>query len=222
MSVTLTDCLAIWAAVFVTIRMFWKWGWSRRAIYTNYRRMMAQRTELRMKYKLDPASLEALTENAENMRVAMERLTPWPTESLMRRCRRRQTASAMSRVDGCWSMCSSWDIDDFKCPWGDQCKYGDDHDKIKAGNFTFGPYEGQVKRILEHSAIQLVIGEVSGEAPADVKRLNWVYHVLAVCDAHEREVHAKIEQRKGVAAPVWPTGKTLTTDLHDETRLLIF
>jgi len=225
MSLTLTDYLAIWAAVFVTIRMLWKWGWSRRAIYTNYRRMMAQRTELRMKYKMDPVSLEALTENAENMRVAMERLTPWPAESLMRRCRRRQTASAMSRADGCWSMCSSWDINDFTCPWGDQCMYNDHHKALQDGTFQYGSnYQDYIQNILQNSAIELVIGKVSNATDEDKKRLNWVRHVLAVCDAHERRVNETIEARENAEPLKRSTTDSTTTLGHsaDEKHLLIF
>lgn len=101
--------------------------------------------------------------------------------------------------------------------------YATDHPGL-AGQFTFkGQYRDQLERILKNSAIQLVIGKVSGAAPADIKRLNWVYHVLAVCDAHERTVYAKIKERENGKVPEWPAaGGTLAADLHDETRLLIF
>jgi hypothetical protein len=90
MSCTVTEGLAIWAAVFVTIRLLIKWGWSDDAIYTNYRRMMAQRTALRISHNLNPVQLQVLTDNAEYMRVAMEKLSvpvtasfkcPWGDET---------------------------------------------------------------------------------------------------------------------------------------------
>jgi len=75
MSLTVTEYLAISSLLFIFGRMFIKWRWSDDAIYTNYRRMMAQRTELRIKNGLNPVQLQVLTENAENMRVAMEKLS---------------------------------------------------------------------------------------------------------------------------------------------------
>jgi hypothetical protein len=70
-----TLALAICTFVFIIRRMFVKQDWSKDAIYTNHLRMQAQRTDLRIKHGLDPVQLQVLTENAENMRVAMERLS---------------------------------------------------------------------------------------------------------------------------------------------------
>lgn len=70
-----TLALAICTFIFIIGRMFVKKDWSKNAIYTNHLRMQAQRTDMRFKYGLDPVQLQVLTENAENMRVAMERLS---------------------------------------------------------------------------------------------------------------------------------------------------
>lgn len=201
MSCTVTEGLAIWAAVFVTIRLLIKWGWSDDAIYTNYRRMMAQRTELRIKNGLNPVQLQVLTENAENMRVAMEKLSP-PAGG-WNRCTRRMSGRSST--------------DAFTCPWGATCAFYPDHDHIKDGNFDKIDSVRKNEDLVKDSPIHLVIGNTE---EFDQKRLHWVYHVIAVCAEHEREAYKGVHKRQSdreIAGPV-----VHGASYSDSTHLIIF
>ena len=100
--------------------------------------------------------------------------------------------------------------------------YKNDHTALQDGTFQYNDtYREYLDEILQSSVIELVIGKVGTDT--DKKRLNWVYHVLAVCDAHEREVNKRIEVRGKVTLPQWATDNPKTLAAHaDETRLLIF